>query len=94
MPAVRLAIVAGVGAWLGQALLGSKFGAALGAGGAVLLVETGAGRQLLGEGARLVREGRMPPLAEAASRPPANAPDNVLDFGRVNENDPFSPLNG
>lgn len=84
MRPARLALVAAVGAWLGHSLLGSKLGAAVGAGGAVLLVETGIGRALVGEGARLVREGRMPPLVDALPhRPDPSVPDNVipLEFG-------------
>lgn len=68
-PIVKLALVAAAGAWAGNALIGGRLGASLGAGGAILLVESELGRAVLEHGAQMVRGGEMPPLADAINNP-------------------------
>lgn len=72
---VRLALVAMLGAWAGEALTGSRWGAVAGAGGAVLLVTTEAGALLVAEARALV-----PALAGGGD--PAAVPFPAAPAGR------------
>lgn len=78
---VRLALVAALGAWAGDALTdGARWGAIAGAAGAVLLVTTDAGARLLAQ-ARELAPGIVPGWnVPPAVKSPSSSQPNVIPF--------------